>query len=144
MFIAKGQGAPRAPTVAPVCHISPAMQGAAPTQPRMPTIPPIMTPNVGPNGQIDWSGLINAMLAMKDAIEKLAGQRAPFYSFQLNRPGGGPNKSPDFGNFVEVSQQIKTEKVYNPDDRSQWIEVERVANLTMRDAATGQTWIWHR
>jgi len=145
-FIARGQGAPKAPAVAPVCHVSPPMQGAAPVYPPMPYIPPITAPTPGPNGQIDWSGLINAMLAMKAALEQLMRQRAPFWSLTVSQPGPGPSSKQqgDFGNFVVASQVTKTDRVYNPDDKSQYIDVERVAALTLTDKSTGQTWNWSR
>jgi hypothetical protein len=160
-FIAKGQGAPRDPVAAPICHISPPFQGATPVQPRIGTIPPIMPPPVV-NGNIDWSGLINAMLAMKAAIEAMLGQRAPFWSIDPSMfrgsgggsgfggvtvisGGGGSSKDKEKrGNFVVTKQRTRKEKVYNPDDKSQYIEVERVTHLELTVMATGQKWTWDR
>jgi hypothetical protein len=48
------------------------------------------------------------------------------------------------GQWVETNRQTEKVKVTNPDDPSQFIELERINQLTFKDAATGETWFWQR
>jgi hypothetical protein len=44
--------------------------------------------------------------------------------------------------FTEVTRNVQTVRVYNPNDKSQWVDVERITNLTMANDL-GQTWTWN-
>jgi hypothetical protein len=64
-------------------------------------------------------------------------------------PGGGgagskpPQKE---GNFVELRPKriVKKVKIYNPDDREQWVEVEQIVGLTFQDPKSGRTISWRQ
>ena len=45
-------------------------------------------------------------------------------------------------NFTEVSRNVQTVRVYNPNDKSQWVDVERITHLEMGNPI-GQTWTWN-
>jgi len=129
---------------APVCHISPALQGAAPHQLKFPSIPNITTPpRRGPNGEFDWGPWINAFNAMRTAIEMLMNQRQPFDSKNTGGTSAKPQKDQQQKkyNWNELSRKTVTKKIYNPDDSSQWVEVEQISNLIMTDK-NGETWYW--
>ena len=45
-------------------------------------------------------------------------------------------------NWVEDSRTTQVVRVYNPNDKSQWVDVERINNLTFVDQDTGGVWQW--
>ncbi len=116
---------------APVCHLEPLVDIDGPSQPRMPVIPPI-------RGDID--SMVKALNALKMGYEILANQR------------GGPDEpvgssgfkkgNSKVGRFNEVKRQTKKVRVSNPDDPSQYVDVDRINKLTMRDTKTGELWTW--
>ncbi len=48
------------------------------------------------------------------------------------------------GNFTEVRnlRTFETVRIFNPDDTSQWVDVQQITGLTFRDPVTGRTIIW--
>lgn len=48
------------------------------------------------------------------------------------------------GNFVEQRQfrTFQTVRVFNPDDTSQWVDVQQITGLTFIDPVTGRTLTW--
>jgi hypothetical protein len=52
----------------------------------------------------------------------------------LFRPGG----------LIEVSRVSETVRIENPDDPSQFVEVERINKLRFRDSTNGEQWVWNR
>ena len=45
-------------------------------------------------------------------------------------------------NFVENRRVTETVRVYNPNDREQWVDVERINYLQMVDPRLGGQWAW--
>lgn len=45
-------------------------------------------------------------------------------------------------NFVEVDRATEIVRVYNPKDREQWVDVERINYLQMADPRLGGQWTW--
>jgi hypothetical protein len=44
-------------------------------------------------------------------------------------------------NWVETGRKMTTTRVYNPDDKSMWVDVEHIAQLTMTDKVLGQSMV---
>ena len=130
--------------VGPVCHIPPTNQRANPQPKNIPGLPgPVqVTPGNIPGTLDQFAAMLNAMRMM---LLQLAGQTP-----QKPTDNGGttnnvvPKKSDEKSRWAEESRTTEQVKVYNPDDKSQYITVERINKLTMKDAVTGQTWTWDR
>lgn len=52
----------------------------------------------------------------------------------------------NFGSLVEVagSRVTQTIRVYNPQDKQQYVDVEQINRMAFRDSTTGETWTWVR
>lgn len=46
------------------------------------------------------------------------------------------------GVFKEVSRSTKKVRVYNPQDKTQYVDVKQITSLVMRNSVTGDTWQW--
>ena len=44
--------------------------------------------------------------------------------------------------WSEVHRRTTTVRVYNPNDREQWVDVERIVNLTFQDRSTDALFQW--
>ena len=44
--------------------------------------------------------------------------------------------------WVEQSRTTQTVRIYNPNDKEQWVDVERINSLTFADDNTGGLWQW--
>lgn len=120
----------------PVCHIPPETVVDQPQPQNLPAIPPAQ-PNV--------QSLAQTVNAMRQTIMILTGRQG------VQGPQGVPGKPGQSGNaqskkaqWTEASRQTEQVKIYNPNDNTQFIEVERINSLTMKDSATNQTWTWRR
>lgn len=116
-------------TDAPVCHIPPKTPSTQPNPVNIPSIPP---------ARPDVQSLMHTVNAMRQVIMILSGQQG------LRGPQGAPgnNAKSKPARWSESNRQTEKVKVYNPNDKTQFIEVERINSLTMRDAVTGETWNW--
>lgn len=50
------------------------------------------------------------------------------------------------GNFVEQRQfrTFETVRVFNPDDTSQWVDVQQITGLVFQDPVTGRRLVWRQ
>lgn len=50
------------------------------------------------------------------------------------------------GNFTELRQfrTFKTVRVFNPDDRNQWVDVQQITGLVFQDEVTGRFLTWRQ
>lgn len=124
---------------APICHV------------------PVPTPIDQPGGiqnpsipiATDLQSAIAAINAMRMILMRIANLQ-PRFDGSSNGRGSGirkPSKQEPkkkVGRWNEVSRVTKKEKVYNPEDKEQFVEVERMNRLVMRDSITGEEWIWSR
>lgn len=125
---------------APICHV------------------PVPTPIDQPDGvqnpsipiAVDFQSALAAINAMRLILMRLAALQPRFDGHGGGGRGGGP-KQPSKqepkkkqGRFNEVKRVTKKEKVYNPQDKEQFVEVERMQELIMQDSITGEQWIWKR
>lgn len=126
---------------APICHV------------------PVPTPIEQPDGiqnpsipiATDLQSALAAINAMRMILMRLANLQ-PRFDGSGNGRGGRidtrskseqpKNKKP--GRWNEISRITKKEKVYNPEDKEQFVEVERMNRLVMQDTLTGEQWIWSR
>lgn len=46
--------------------------------------------------------------------------------------------------WEEVTRTLKIVRVENPNDSTQFVDVEQINSLTMRDRKTGEVWKWTR
>lgn len=118
---------------APVCHIAPTTSIEQPAPVNMPGIPPAL-----PNLQ----SLTHTVNAMRQVIMIMSGQQG-----SQGRPGapgsnGGNNNAK--AAWTELKRSTEKVKIKNKDDPSQFVEVERINRLEMKNAGTGQTWVWER
>lgn len=118
---------------APVCHIAPETSPQQPGPTNLPGIPPAL-----PNLQ----SLVQTVNALRQTVIIMSGQQGT-----QGRPGapgqnGGNNNAR--GTWSEAKRATQKVKVYNKDDKTQFIEVERINRLEMVNKDTGQTWVWER
>ncbi len=108
---------------APICFIPVDQDITQPNGPTMPAIP-LAT---------DYNSMMAAVNAMRQAMMAITGQRA-----QNNR------NQPKTGRWVEQSRSVSTVRVKNPKDPEQYVDVERINALVLRDTVTGELWTWKR
>jgi hypothetical protein len=113
---------------APICHVPP--PDTTIPQPGVRALPAI------PVAQPNLQSLMATVNALRQTVNILTGQQG------IN--GANNAKSDNKGQWVEDRRTTEVVKVYNPDDRSQFIEVERINRLVMKDKGTNQTWTWTR
>lgn len=134
-------------SVAPVCPIS--RSQAVPGMPglRIPSVPLVQ----------DLSSAIQALNQIAAIIPQLTtpvplNNVFPSQDFPLLRGNSGPTQDGG-GNFTEKRKQNWTEvgrdretvRVTNPDDDSQWIEIDRIIHLEYRanKDGSGNTLVWN-
>ena len=46
------------------------------------------------------------------------------------------------GGLVEIDRTVKKVRIFNPDDKTQYVDVNQITALTLKDPVTGMTWKW--
>jgi hypothetical protein len=117
---------------APVCHIPPVTETNQPGPLNIPSIPP---------AQPTVQSLTATVNAMREVIMYLTGQRG---QAGANGAAGAKSSPAPAGSWTQ--KQIVTEvvRVYNPNDNTQYVDVERVNKLVMGNDATKQLWTFQR
>ena len=79
----------------------------------------------------------------QNIIQNFFGQFAPTPS---NPAPFAPNKnvSPGQEDWKEVTRKTKVVRVFNESDPTQFVDVEQINALTMKNKKTGETWVWSR
>lgn len=54
------------------------------------------------------------------------------------------NVSPGKQDWNEVTRKVAVVRVFNESDRTQFVDVEQINGLTMKNKKTGETWVWTR
>ena|SRR5215467_7655656 len=127
---------------APVCHQPPTSDIPEPAGPNLPAIP-------APDGTIE--GMMNSLNSLIQGYNGLAGF-GPFGGGKGvagaaagGAAGGFKTKDQQkLGRFIEQSRRTQKVRVTNPDDENQWVDVEVITSLIMKDTKTGETWEWKR
>ena len=126
-------------TTAPICHV------------------PVTTPIEQPGGvqnpfipiATDLQSALAAINAMRMILMRIANLQPRFDGSGSGGRGrvqqpSKQQKNPKPGRWNEINRVTKKEKVYNPEDREQFVEVERMNRLVMEDSITKEQWIWSR
>lgn len=124
---------------APVCHVKPEVAEPQPPAPNLPAIP-IAQPNL--------ASLTNSVNAMRALLMQLTGQN------ETNNGTGPRTISQGFTSrtpkqkvqWTELSRKTQKVRIYQNDDETSenYIDVEQINQLVMRDKNTGQVWTWDR
>ena len=121
---------------APVCLVQPVIDKTQPPSVDMPSIPQAT----------DLASAIAAINALSMAMRTVV-RRLPPPPIQ---PQGGTTltttkkKPPPLGRWNQVQRITEQVKVTNPNDPTQFVIIDRINNLVMRDSNTGETWVWKR
>ena len=118
---------------APVCEIQPVISTAQPAPPKVPSIPPAT----------DLASALNAINALAAAMRYVLSHLPP-PNPNPQGSGGGNTQAPALGRWNQVNRSTAQVKVTNPQDPSQYVIIDRINSLTMRDSKTGETWVWSR
>lgn len=121
---------------APICVIDPIISTQQPAAKILPSIPPAT----------DLASALAAISALTAAVNTMLGRTA----VPTNK-GGGFNvidptskKAKPQPRFNESSRVTEVLRIYNPDDKAQFVDVQQIKQLTMRDSVTGEQWVWNR
>jgi hypothetical protein len=126
------------PTEAPVCHLPPIVDVPQPAPTTLPAIPQATS---------DPESLLAAIQALTAGYNQLAGmldQRPQSVNGVDGQPGAPGQKGKSGGNWTEQSRQVKTIRVFNPNDKTQFVDVQVINQLVMIDQSTSKTWTWNR
>jgi AAA+ superfamily predicted ATPase len=104
-------------SVAPVCPISRSQAPSA--QPASPVAIPRPT---------DLPSAINAINQLITMLNPLV----------INNLG-----FPYVPQWQEVKRNVQTVRIFNPNDREQWVDVERITNLVFQDQSTDALFQWN-
>lgn len=115
----------------PICHVPPVTPQTQPGPVSLQSIPPAQ-PNI--------ASLVATVNAMRQTIIFLSGQQGR--RGQQGAPGNSQKSPP--ARWTEAGRTTEKVKVYNPDDKTQFVEVERINSLQMKDGITGESWSWNR
>lgn len=119
--------------VGPVCHIPPkVITTPQPAPLNLPSIPP-----AGPT----LDSLMHTVNAMRQVIIILSGQRGA--QGAQGAQGAAAKKTPPV-RWSEAARTVETVRIFDPNDHTVFVDVERINNLTMKDGVTGEQWTWDR
>jgi hypothetical protein len=123
---------------APTCLIQPTIKIEQPDPRTAPSIPRAH----------DLDSAIRAINAIADYLRWLNNMLSQ-NNHRPNPSGGGGStnskkNSNKVGKYTEVSRSTKTVRIYNPNDKSQYVDVEQIYALNFQDNKTGETWTWKR
>lgn len=132
--------------VGPVCHIPPKNTPANPQPTNMPGLPPPVSPpqsnNPGQNSfNNEVASAINSILQM---LRSLSSQTQ-----QLINNNGTTNNAtsaPSGGSWSEAARQTTKVRVYQNNDKTSqnFVDVEQINQLSMKNSKTKDTWTWTR
>lgn len=114
---------------APVCHVSVDQVINQPASTPMPSIPPAT----------DLSSALQAIAALTQLVNQLSGR------FPSNS-GNNKNSKQKVGRFQELKplRTVEKKRIFNPQDKEQFVDVERINRLVFQDTVTGEQWTWTR
>jgi hypothetical protein len=115
---------------APVCNNLPANTPGQPDPKTLPSVP-LAT---------DLASAITAVNALRRIMQTIIAQPPPvsggLSGFKVQKGKG----------FHELKQYrvSKVVRIYNPSDKTQFVDVKQIVGVVMADPKTGQTWSWQR
>lgn len=135
-------------TAAPVCHVAP--ESSVTTQPTGALLPVIPQAT-------DLTSALNAIGAIRQTLMQMNNQLRN-QSNNSNRGGGqggsggggsagvSGQKKPKMGRWNEIPDErvVQTVRIFNPKDKEQYVDVQRINALTFQDTVTGESFYWYR
>jgi len=118
-------------TNAPVCHIPPDTVTQQPSPVSLPAIPP---------AEATIASLQHTVNVMRQVINILTGNNHT----TNNNNSFSNNAVPVSGSWTQKSIATEVVRIYNPEDKTQYVDVERINKLVMGNNATKQTWEFKR
>ena len=115
---------------APICHIPVNQNIEQPSAPQFPAVP-LAT---------DAVSTMAAVNALRQIVQRLTGQHQGNNTNGTIRPG----QKSKIGRWNEVSRSTSKKRIKNPEDAEQYVDVERINSLTLKDSVTGELWVWRR
>lgn len=125
----------------PVCHVPPANQSANPQVHDL--------PGLGGPPQPTIASLVRAVTDLQRVVKSLSGQVQPIRPSDNTGSNGfktKEDKKKDDSRWSEEGRVTEKKKIYQNNDKTSdnWIEVEQINQLKMRDKVTGEHWAWDR
>jgi hypothetical protein len=125
--------------VGPVCHIPPTNTPGNPQPQNLPGIPGPVSGQGASQQAInnEFAALLNALRAL---LLQLANQQGT--KGQINNATSKNQK----GRWSESGRVVETVRVFQNNDptSSNWVDVEQINQLKMKDSVTGSEWTWKR
>jgi len=115
-----------------VCHIPPVTVTSQPDLIDLPSIPPASP---------DIASLTATVNSMRQVVMIIAGQQG-VQGAKGARGKDGKRDPPT--RWAESARVIETVRIFSPEDRSVYVDVERINRLVMSDKATKELWSWDR
>jgi hypothetical protein len=106
---------------APICYINPPAPSAEPIAPTLPAIP-VAT---------DLASVISAVNVIRQILQAITNQNI----------GSGQRLTSDFHEVVN-KRIVKKVRVFNPQNKSQFVDVKQITGLTFANKLTGQQIDW--
>lgn len=119
----------------PVCNVAGPV--LFPSQKQSPFQP---MPAVNPN---DPQSIVRALQVINNnfnILYRLGNFRDP--NDPDNKTSFGIKAQSEVGNFTETSRTKQTKRVYNPQDKEQYVDVEEITGLEFKDSKGGRTITW--
>lgn len=120
--------------VGPVCHIPPKSSVTDQPSPQaLPSIPPA-SPTI--------ASLVNTVNQMRNVINYITGRQGP----QGPQGKSSNNAKSKPSRWTEAARVVETVRIFQNNDpnSSNWVDVQRINGLTMKDGVTGESWSWDR
>lgn len=113
-------------STAPICYINPPPPSAEPVKPTIPAIP-VAT---------DLASAIKAINTLTQIVQQITNQ--------VGSSSGGGGASVKTANFSEDKSKRTTiiTRVFNPTDKTQFVDVKQITGLTFHNPVTKQTITW--
>lgn len=120
-------------TVGPVCHIPPANTTAKPQ--------PVDIPGVGPPAQPTLQSLQQTVNNLRQIIMFITGQQGP-----AGQNGSNAKSKPARWVEDKPSRVTNTVRVFQNNDTTSknFVDIETIDGVTMKDGVTGESWKWTR
>lgn len=135
------------PNAAPSCPSTLPEPIADPNSVNLPSIP-VANPNDPNSMAAAINGLRQAYYAERNGTPGDNGASPRGNNPQQSKATKGqqkPQQKPKQKNtsdFVETGRTKQKVRIFNPDDHTQWIDIEQITSLTLVNQVTGETWFW--
>ena len=127
----------------PICHIPPVTTHDQPHPTALPSVP-MAQPNI--------DSLVDTVNRLRQLVMILSGQQRAQGRPGLAKTSSGSdgfkvkNPGDEKSTWVEQSRATERVRVFQNNDKTSdnWVDVDRLNSLVMRDKNTNQTWRWDR